>query len=154
MREALVCSARRPIRLNCAAIPAPLAEAELFGHEKGAFTGALARRRGRFEHAHEGTLFLDEIGDLPLELQPRLLRVLQEREFEPIGGSRMIEVDALERRSFQLNVFCIRGFDLAVHIAWRETVQMTTVGNRALRTKRNRHNFFTNRSENSGEGSS
>jgi transcriptional regulator with GAF, ATPase, and Fis domain len=86
-------SARPLIRLNCAAIPATLAETELFGHEKGAFTGALALRRGRFELAHEGTLFLDEIGDLPLDLQPKLLRVLQEREFERVGGSRMIEVD-------------------------------------------------------------
>jgi transcriptional regulator with GAF, ATPase, and Fis domain len=86
-------SARPLIRLNCAAIPANLAETELFGHEKGAFTGALALRRGRFELAHEGTLFLDEIGDLPLDLQPKLLRVLQEREFERVGGSRMIEVD-------------------------------------------------------------
>jgi PAS domain S-box-containing protein len=85
---------KRPlIRLNCAAIPSTLAETELFGHEKGAFTGALALRRGRFEHAHEGSLFLDEIGDLPLELQPKLLRVLQEGEFERVGGTRMIEVD-------------------------------------------------------------
>lgn len=85
--------ARPLIRLNCAAIPPTLAESELFGHEKGAFTGAVALRRGRFEHAHQGTLFLDEIGDLPLDLQPKLLRALQEQEFERVGGSRTIGVD-------------------------------------------------------------
>jgi formate hydrogenlyase transcriptional activator len=80
---------RRPlIKLNCAAIPFDLLDSELFGHEKGAFTGAIARRTGRFEMADTGTLFLDEIGDIPLALQPKLLRVLQEQEFERLGSGR------------------------------------------------------------------
>jgi PAS domain S-box-containing protein len=81
------------VKLNCAAIPSGLIESELFGHEKGAFTGAIAQKRGRFELAHEGTIFLDEIGDIPLETQPKLLRLLQEQEFERVGGSRTIQVD-------------------------------------------------------------
>lgn len=81
------------VRVNCAAIPAGLLESELFGHEKGAFTGALSKAIGRFELAHQGTLFLDEIGDLPLELQPKLLRALQEQEFERLGSARTIRVD-------------------------------------------------------------
>jgi transcriptional regulator with GAF, ATPase, and Fis domain len=81
------------VRLNCAAIPAGLLESELFGHEKGAFTGALSSRMGRFQMAHRGTLFLDEIGDLPLELQPKLLRALQEQEFERLGSSQTVRVD-------------------------------------------------------------
>jgi formate hydrogenlyase transcriptional activator len=81
------------IKLNCSAIPAALLESELLGHEKGAFTGALAARIGRFELAHRGTLFMDEIGELPLELQPKLLRVLQDGRFERLGGSRTIESD-------------------------------------------------------------
>ncbi len=81
------------IRVNCAAIPPALIASELFGHEKGAFTGALQRRLGRFESAHGGTIFLDEIGDLPLETQIALLRVLQEREFERVGSSQPIAVD-------------------------------------------------------------
>lgn len=81
------------VRLNCAAIPSDLLESELFGHEKGAFTGALAQRIGRFEMANHGTLFLDEIGDIPLPLQPKLLRVLQEREFERLGSGRTHQVD-------------------------------------------------------------
>jgi len=89
-------SARRErplIRINCAALPRELVESELFGHEKGAFTGALQQRRGRFELADGGTLFLDEIGELPLDTQAKLLRVLQEREFERVGGSRSLRVD-------------------------------------------------------------
>jgi formate hydrogenlyase transcriptional activator len=81
------------VRLNCAAIPSGLVESELFGHEKGAFTGALMQRRGRFELADHGTLFLDEIGDISLELQPKLLRALQEQEFERLGSNRTIHVD-------------------------------------------------------------
>lgn len=85
---------RTLVKLNCAAIPTGLLESELFGHEKGAFTGAIAQRIGRFELAHRGTLLLDEIGEIPLELQPKLLRVLQEHEFERLGSSRTIKTDA------------------------------------------------------------
>jgi formate hydrogenlyase transcriptional activator len=81
------------VKLNCAAIPLGLLESELFGHEKGSFTGAIAQRIGRFELAHKGTLFLDEVGDIPLELQPKLLRVLQEQEFERLGSTRTQRVD-------------------------------------------------------------
>ena len=86
-------AARPLIKVNCAALPAGLVESELFGHEKGAFTGAIARRIGRFELADGGTLFLDEIGELPLETQAKLLRVLQEREIERVGGGAAIQVD-------------------------------------------------------------
>ena len=81
------------VKLNCAAIPTGLLESELFGHEKGAFTGAISQKVGRFELAHQGTLFLDEVGDIPPELQPKLLRVLQEQEFERLGGTKTIKVD-------------------------------------------------------------
>jgi formate hydrogenlyase transcriptional activator len=81
------------IKINCAALPAGLVESELFGHERGAFSGALQRRLGRFELAHGGTIFLDEIGEVPLDVQVKLLRVLQEREFERVGGSQTISAD-------------------------------------------------------------
>src|SRR5207247_9231481 len=89
-------SARRGrpfVKFNCTAIPAGLLESELFGHERGAFTGAIARRIGRFELAHGGTLLLDELGDLPLDLQPNLLRVLEEQEFERVGSAQPIRSD-------------------------------------------------------------
>ncbi len=81
------------VKLNCAAIPGTLLESELFGHERGAFTGAFTQTQGRFQQADKGTLFLDEIGDLPLELQPKLLRALQEQEFEPLGSGRTVRVN-------------------------------------------------------------
>ncbi|HTA47035.1 MAG TPA: sigma 54-interacting transcriptional regulator [Bryobacteraceae bacterium] len=81
------------ISLNCAAIPTGLLESELFGYERGAFTGALSQKIGRFEMAHRGTLFLDEVGDIPLDLQPKLLRALQEKSFERLGGTRTIPID-------------------------------------------------------------
>src|SRR5271169_6891838 len=84
---------RNFVRMNCAAIPSGLLESELFGHEKGAFTGALMQKKGRFEIADQGTLFLDEIGDISLELQPKLLRAVQEQEFERLGSSKTVQVD-------------------------------------------------------------
>src|ERR1700723_2955108 len=82
------------VKLNCAAIPTGLLESELFGHERGSFTGAVTQRTGRFELASPGTIFLDEVGEIPLDLQPKLLRVLQEREFERLGSSRTLRTDA------------------------------------------------------------
>ncbi len=106
------------VKVNCAAIPAGLLESELFGHERGAYTGAVARAIGRFERANGGTLFLDEIGDLPLELQPKLLRVMQERQFERLGGVAAIHTDVrvvcathrnlfemVEQRQFRADLF-------------------------------------------------
>ncbi len=84
---------KRFIKVNCAALPETLLESELFGHEKGAFTGAVSRRPGRFELADGGTIFLDEIGEMTLATQTKLLRVLQEREFEPLGSTRTVKVD-------------------------------------------------------------
>src|SRR5580765_4518479 len=81
------------VKLNCAAVPSGLLESELFGHEKGAFTSAVNQKIGRIELADKGTLFLDEIGEMPLELQPKLLRVLQDREFERLGGVRTLHID-------------------------------------------------------------
>jgi formate hydrogenlyase transcriptional activator len=93
IHEASPRSQNRFVALNCAAIPSALLESELFGHERGAFTGAVAQTMGRFQTADRGTLFLDEIGDLPLELQPKLLRVLQEKQIERLGGGRTLQVD-------------------------------------------------------------
>src|SRR5882724_3819407 len=106
------------VKVNCAAIPAGLLESELFGHERGAYTGAVARGIGRFERANRGTLLLDEIGDLPLELQPKLLRVVQERRFERLGGAATIHTDVrvicathqnlvemVDRREFRADLF-------------------------------------------------
>jgi formate hydrogenlyase transcriptional activator len=84
---------RVTVKVNCGSLPASLVESELFGHEKGAFTGAVAHRKGRFELAHRGTIFLDEVGELPIETQAKLLRVLQEQEFERAGGSQTYKVD-------------------------------------------------------------
>ncbi len=94
---------RNFVKINCAAIPSGLLESELFGHERGAFTGAISRKIGRIELADQGSLFLDEIGDIPLELQPKLLRILQEREFERLGSTRTknINVRVVARDSSQ-----------------------------------------------------
>jgi formate hydrogenlyase transcriptional activator len=100
------------VTLNCAAIPTGLLESELFGHEKGAFTGAISQKIGRLELADKGTLFLDEVGEIPLELQPKLLRVLQDHEFERLGGTRTIKVD--------LRLIAATNRDLAKSVAERE----------------------------------
>ena len=103
---------RNFVTLNCAAIPTGLLESELFGHEKGAFTGAVSQKIGRLELADKGTLFLDEIGEIPLELQPKLLRVLQDHEFERLGGTRTIKVD--------LRLIAATNRDLARSVAEKE----------------------------------
>ena len=103
---------RAYVRMNCAAIPSGLLESELFGHEKGAFTGALIQRKGRFELADGGSLFLDEIGDISLELQPKLLRAIQEQEFERLGSSRTIQVN--------VRLIAATHRDLASHDSGRE----------------------------------
>ncbi len=100
------------VKLNCAAIPTGLLESELFGHEKGAFTGAIAQKIGRFELANGGTLFLDEVGDIPLELQSKFLRVLQEQEFERLGSTRTIRVD--------IRLVAATNRDLAAMVSARE----------------------------------
>src|ERR1700735_1702272 len=107
------------VKVNCASIPAGLLESELFGHERGAYTGAVTRSIGRFERANRGTLFLDEIGDLPLELQPKILRVIQERQFERLGGAATIQTDVpvicathqnlvemIDEGEFRADLFC------------------------------------------------
>ncbi len=144
-------AARAFIRVHCAAIPQSLIASELFGHEKGAFTGALQRRVGRFEAAHDGTIFLDEIGELPMETQIALLRVLQEREFERIGSTQPLKVDvrvvaatnrdlgrAVEAGTFRqdlfyrLNVFPIR----VLHCVSGWTIFLCSSSTRSIATQK------------------
>ena len=116
------------VKLNCAAIPTGLLESELFGHEKGAFTGAIAQKIGRFELANQGTLFLDEVGDIPLELQSKLLRVLQEQEFERLGGTRTIRVN--------VRLVAATNCDLAKMVAERQLPQRPVLSPERLPARR------------------
>ncbi len=103
-------NSRRMVKMNCAAMPAGLLESDLFGHERGAFTGASSQRLGRFELADKSSLFLDEVGDMPLELQPKPLRVLQEQEFERLGSNKLIQTDvrliAATNRDLKMVAYC------------------------------------------------
>jgi transcriptional regulator with GAF, ATPase, and Fis domain len=114
------------VEVNCAAIPMGLLGSELFGHEKGAFTGAIERRSGRFELAHQGTIFLDEVGNVPPELQPKLLRVLQEQEFERLGSSRTMRVDT--------RVVAATNGDLARMVADKQSVTTSIIASTPSRS--------------------
>jgi transcriptional regulator of acetoin/glycerol metabolism len=141
------------VKLNCAAIPSGLLESELFGHERGAFTGAVAQTTGRFQLAHTGTLFLDEIGDLPLELQPKLLRVLQEHEFERLGSKRTVRVDVrivaatnqdlhemVRERRFRADLFYrLNVFPITVPPLFNGVARQTTHSNQATLTITSMH---------------
>ena len=120
-------ASRAFVSVNCAAVPRELIASELFGHEKGAFTGATQRRLGRFELAHGGTIFLDEVGELPMETQVALLRVLQEREFERVGGSTSVHVDVRVDRRHEPRP---AGGDRGGHIPQRSLLSAERVSHR------------------------